>query len=209
MKILGFAHITFALPLRDFPGEFNCQETHQELVNSESKLKLMKHKDSLHNLELIEGNTEITYYESLVSSDQKSEIVNSIQRHIQNPQELLIGNTNVTVLQVLNTLAPRSVLISQNSLKIKGVGTLSGITLTRSDLGLHFNEFLDEHGPVALGFYVDKIDQNLGESFSEIVTKIEIQDPFQLRIGENFFKILFVTIGGINFEFLQRESKSI
>ena len=209
MNVLGFAHITFALPLRDFPGEFTCKETFQELVNSDSKLQLMKHKDRLHNLQLIEGNTEITYYESLVSANQKSEIANAIQMHIQNPKELLVGNISVTVLQVLKTVAPRSVFISQNSLRVKGVGTLSEITLTRSDLGLYFNEFLDEHGPVALGFYVDKFDQDLEESFSKVAAKIEIQKPFQFRIGENFFNILFVTIEGVNFEFLQREFKSI
>ena len=209
MKILGFAHITFALPLREFPGPFICQETHQELVNSGSKLKLMRHKDSLHNLQLIEGNTEITYYESLVASDQKSEITNSIQKHIQNPKELLIGNISVTVLQVLNTLAPRSGFISQDSLRIKGVGTLSETILTKSDSGVYFNEFLDEHGPVALGFYVDKLDQNLEESFSNMATQIETQEPFEFRVGKNFFKIQFATIEGVNFEFLQRESKSI
>jgi len=209
VKILGFAHITFALPLREFPGQFICHQTYQELPNSTSKLELMRHKDSLHNLQLLEGNTEITYYESLVASDQKSEIQNSIQEHILNPRELIIENISHTVLQILNTLAPRSVFISQDSLRVKGIGTLSDIILTRSDLGLYFNEFLDEHGPVALAFYVDNLDQNLEEPFREMATEIEIHEPFLFRAGENSFKIQFVTIGGVNFEFLQREYESI
>lgn len=205
MKILGFAHLTFALPLGEFPGPFICLETYQQLDNAGSKLKLMRHKDYLHNLQLVGGYTELTYYESLGSSDQNREIANTIQKHLKNPKEIWIENMSVTVLQILNSLAPRSSFISQNSLRIKGVGTLSEVTLTRSDSGMYLNEFLDEYGPVALGFYVDKLDQNLAVLFNELAINIEIQEPFEFRVGKNFFKILFVKLGGINFEFLQRE----
>ncbi len=205
MKILGFAHLTFALSLGDFPGPFTCLETYQRLDNAGSKLELMKHKDYHHNLQLVGVHTELTYYESLDSSNQKREIRNTIQKHIQNPKEIWIKNMSVTVLQVLNSLAPRSLFISQNSLRIKGVGTLSEVTLTKSDSGMHLNEFLDEYGPVALGFYVDKFDQNLEVLYSELNINIEVQEPFEFRVGKNFFKILFVKIGGINFEFLQRK----
>jgi hypothetical protein len=209
MRILGFAHLTFALPSSIFPLPFESQGTFQHIENAKSKLALMKNKDETHNLQLIGGDLELTYYDALNVYHDKASVTNLIQNYIVPNKEIYIENINIRILEILNFLAPQAIFVKENSLKIKGVGTLRDITLTKSDSGLRFTEFLDEVGPTALGFYVDQLDQNFDLCVRDFSTSVSILEPFTLRVGSNTFNIQFAKIGEINFEFLQRKSEYI
>jgi hypothetical protein len=205
MKILGFAHITFALPLNEYPVPVRSSELYEKMENAPNKLKLMNHGNQLHNLQIFESKLELAYYASLnkLLHEIETEIV--LQNYFESYSHIYIKNLSNSALAILNLMAVRSRFITSNELKIFGIGTLKDITLVSSISGIYMNKYLDDFGPVALAFYVDKLEPELHNFVGHLSTNLEVHDPFDFRIGKNKFKIQFISIEGLHIEFLQRQ----
>jgi len=203
MKIIGFAHLTFTLPISKFPIKDHGWLTYIDLENKPEKKLLMSNDLDTHNIQLNGNGTEVTYY-NVIENNNTNNVMNSILQF--NKQNTTVVSSNFTegVLNFIQSLTYRSLRENKQHLQIKGVGGLYGIELLYSNKGLWFEENLDSIGVTGIAFYVDQINLTLVSKLTSEFN-LYVYDTFSFDIGANSFNILFIRSGGVIFEFIQRK----
>jgi hypothetical protein len=203
MKIIGFAHLGFALPISQFPIKIPNSINFTKVLNSPDKKLLMLKKSKFHNLQIDIKGLEVLFYTS-IKNNKKRNVLNEINTFLNSKNLILSPNFNRKFFKIIEALAHKSSWLQEETLQIYGVGGLKDATLGFAKHGLAFNNYLDEEGLVAIAFYVNEINSNriieLIDDRSAVVT-----NSFELKIGANLFNILFVQIEGVIIEFIQRK----
>ena len=203
MKIIGFAHLTFTLPISKFPIKDFGWLTYTELENKPEKKLLMISNLDTHNIQLNGTGTEVTYY-NVIENNNTNIVLNNILQFNEKNSIVVSSNFTEEVLNFIQRLTYRGLRENRLQLQIKGLAGLRGIELLHSNKGFGFEENLDSIGVTGIAFYVDQINLT---SVSKLISEfnVHIYDTFTFDIGANSFNILFIRFGGVIFEFLQRK----
>ena len=200
LTILGFAHLTFTLPMEYYPlKDFNLTNF-QNIVNHPQKKLFMLGDSELHNIALNGNGIEITYYEKL--SNQNVELVKKSIANF-NISNIISQNFNNHIFEFLLHSSHKNSRNNHNSISIGGVGRLNHVTLAYSETAFIFERYLDSVGTTGLAFYVDNF-QVIQKFVPPIGLEIYFSEPFEIFIGVNKFMIMFAKYKGVNFEFLKK-----
>jgi hypothetical protein len=203
MKIIGFAHLGFALPISQFPVEMPNSISFTKVLNTPEKKLLMLKKSKFHNLQIDMNGLELLFYTTTETKKNKN-FLDEIDTFHNSKNLILSSSFNHAFLKLLEALARKSSWTEEGTLRIHGLGGLRDATLGFKKYGLAFNNHLDEEGLVSIAFYVNELNSKV---ISQLISERRaiITNSFEIKIGDNLFNIMFVQTEGVIIEFIQRK----
>jgi len=204
VKILGFAHATFANLKDSFDTGHGAVYTFKDISDSPAKEGWLQHDVGLHTIQIYDKPLplEITSYPN--SPLSSVEMVDVFSDYLAVGNEIRSSTFHSEFFNFLTHFSSRAFRDTPAELQINQIAFGRTVKLKYDPFGSPMGEYLDDSSLCGLGFFVDRIsiESLMGCPVSNQYEKMS--EKFELDLGANRFDILFVRLKGVNIELIAR-----
>lgn len=203
MKILGFAHATFANVVAQPGDDSELKYSFSQIPDSPAKRDWLKGELGLHSIQIYNRPLpfEITTYSN--STSTKVKLGDVIERFF-NSGVIFSSSFNVDFFQFLLHFSSNAFLKNTNELQINQLSLGKFITFRIERDADPMAEFLDDSSLACLAFYVDEISLDSLEKFSVSHHFEKMSEEFEVNLKANRYLIRLLRVKGVNIELITR-----
>jgi len=204
MKILGFAHATFANVLVPLSRDFEPEYTFRQIPNPPAKREWLKHDSRLHSIEIYNRPLplELTTYSN--STSTKNELGATLERYLNNENVIRSSTFSLEFFQFVLHFSSRAFLNDLGELEINQIVFGKSIKLKIDPSACSMGEYLDDSSLCCLAFFVDEISPSSLENCPVSDCFEKVSEEFEINLRASRYVIKLVRLRGVNIELIAR-----
>lgn len=204
MKILGFAHATFANVTVPLSNNFELEYSFDQIPDSHAKRDWLKQDLGLHSIQIYKTPFpfEVTTYSNFTATNVEISAV--LERYFNNEDAICSSTFGLEFFQFLLHFSSRAFLKSSDELQINQIVFGKSIKFKIDNNASPMAQFLDESSLCCLAFFVDELSITSLENCPVSHHFEKVSEEFEIDLRANKYAITLLKLKGVNIELIAR-----